>query len=603
MNQQWFDENVPKYMPLQGYTIPWPLLINNSRPGDAVPKIDTIQKMAHHNVRLFMDGRSYMRDLVRVMTQLQQSPNNGILWIHGWYFQLFAHDSRFEFNGYNDLPAGFQALENTQAWKLRHSAPSDLTIGSTSFAARLRALLNAGVDVRVMSWINPLWTKSRAIVSMTDGIRHSKRLQEDVAEGFFNRNMDSIFSMLRLREVLGNDDTVCFNTMAHPLGGMHAKFVLAGNDQFLTLFAGGVDLSVDRYDSKWHDATVKVNGPAAKEAATFYKDLWNELAARPVERFQFISDDVSTNQSEFMINARIHTQDEITSAIPNIAANNADEVHAQLYVTMPRKYYAYQKLRYMPAKSLIQRKGYSSSLAKAAASALPNLPHVWTPPFAQYPNGRFELKTMMHKALRAAEKYIFIIDQSATNQELAKVVNARVKQLREQGKCLRVVVLTAFRNKDGHQDPMVVKFCKTMMDGINNRDRGDHFLFFEMVSHAKVVLVDDKWLCVGSGNCMRRSFYTDLELGLGMMHDTWVKEQRHEIWNFFKDPSGPDIPDDTDEAICFWSRDWARQLSTNPRIPRQNSLCTPIIPRNRERWEAYSSTAYRQNDPDSNDSI
>jgi phosphatidylserine/phosphatidylglycerophosphate/cardiolipin synthase-like enzyme len=79
-----------------------------------------------------------------------------------------------------------------------------------------------------------------------------------------------------------------------------------------------------------------------------------------------------------------------------------------------------------------------------------------------------------------------------------------------------------------------------------------------VIVHAKTVLVDDAWAVIGSGNCMRRSLYTDIEHGVAFMDEDGnaVRDYRCGLWSdHFNHTPASDFSV-LDEALHAWEPAW-----------------------------------------------
>jgi phosphatidylserine/phosphatidylglycerophosphate/cardiolipin synthase-like enzyme len=88
-------------------------------------------------------------------------------------------------------------------------------------------------------------------------------------------------------------DRVLIDWSGSLLGTNHQKMVLFRHGDELTVFLGGLDLALTRYDADphdrlrlgeyrwgWHDAAVRLHGPAAQQVWEIYRTRWH-LAAAP----------------------------------------------------------------------------------------------------------------------------------------------------------------------------------------------------------------------------------------------------------------------------------------------------------------------------------
>ena len=97
--------------------------------------------------------------------------------------------------------------------------------------------------------------------------------------------------------------------------------------------------------------------------------------------------------------------------------------------------------------------------------------------------------------------------------------------------------------------------------------------------HAKTVLVDDQWAVIGSGNCMRRSLYTDLEHGVAFIDEdgTAVRDYRAALMaDHFGHDTAADF-NDVQAALNAWDPSWGTPGGAPP-LPRKRlqRLALPV---------------------------
>jgi phosphatidylserine/phosphatidylglycerophosphate/cardiolipin synthase-like enzyme len=611
----WIETEAPKYMPMQGYTIPWPTRTSHAKPGDAVPEMQSIADFRGHAVEALLTGKQYIDRLFVEMEYLINNPTNAIFWIHGWYFQLFDHVSIFTYYGKNVVPEALKKVETEDEWNVYRSAKA-LKSGRnrTLFADKLREMEEAGVDVRVIGWIAPINLTSRAIVAAQGKLGSMRVNQVDcnVLKGVPERIIDTFYSLLRLRREYLEPRKVIFNVLTHPLGGAHAKFVIAGNNTYLRAFTGGVDLAPNRNSETWPDVTAIVEGKAATQAGEMFRALWNEISSTNVINLPFKALHVQrgANATDFVLARHpTHYNIKINNAVLDkpISPSTMQDRYVQLYRTYPVKRYASTGKKYKRYGAGIKI-GRDNHLGlrdqQAIGHCISDLPYVWTPPISFAPNGIFEFKTICYKAVDAAEQYICIVDQDVSNFELIKRINKRIRALRAENKILKVILLTEYIAGNNMHSGKHWEIQKRLVKGIPDNDVNDHVVWGNTITHAKVMLIDDKWVSIGSANCMRRSFYTDIEMGVSIMHQSWVLAFRKQFWGSYCGTNNV-IPDDIVQALGIWSRIWRNfpyDAATFPALSAQRinttespNLLTAIAPMDHNR--------YALDDPDGNATI
>jgi phosphatidylserine/phosphatidylglycerophosphate/cardiolipin synthase-like enzyme len=154
-------------------------------------------------------------------------------------------------------------------------------------------------------------------------------------------------------------------------------------------------------------------------------------------------------------------------------------------------------------------------------------------PFA--PMGERSIAAAYRKVLRRAHRMIYIEDQYLWAPGIARLL---ARALRTDPDLHLVAVVPRWADKEG----------KAALPSLLGRERaidvcraagGDRFAIYDVENHdgvpvyvhAKVVVIDDVWLMVGSDNLNRRSWTHDSELSAAVLDDT--RDQRRPL-----DPAG-----------------------------------------------------------------
>lgn len=260
-------------------------------------------------------------------------------------------------------------------------------------------------------------------------------------------------------------------------------------------FAGGIDLCHGRRDDHdhggdpqptdelddvygdrppWHDVQIEVRGPAAGDLAWTFRERWDD--PQPL--------DAPTPLRA--LTRRAARESEEREPLPEPVTDGVgDGTHLV------------QVLRTYPAR----RRPY---------------------PFA--PRGERSLAAAHLKALRRARRLVVIEDQYLWSTEGADALADALRRHRD----LRVVVVVP-RHPD--QDGAVIGAANRLARGrFVDRVRaagGDRVAVYDLVNrdgvpiyvHAKVCIVDDVWLEVGSDNLNRRSWTHDSEVGCAVLDE------------------------------------------------------------------------------------
>lgn len=274
------------------------------------------------------------------------------------------------------------------------------------------------------------------------------------------------------------------------LGSHHQKFVVIRYQSPRiddVAFVGGIDLARSRRDDAthagdpvarpfpaeyghtppWHDVQVEMHGPAVADVEQIFRERWEDPAALSRLPWQAIPD---------IIHPRIPRE---PSAIPrfNEAPVRRGTCDVQLLRTYPRRKPAY--------------------------------------PFA--PQGERSIARAYAKALHRARSLIYIEDQYLWSLDVARVFS---HALRTHPDLYMVVVVPRYLDEEGALTiPSALLGHAEAMNELQaaGPDRVavynvENHAAVPVYVHAKVCVVDDVWVTVGSDNFNRRSWTHDSEL-------------------------------------------------------------------------------------------
>ena len=317
-------------------------------------------------------------------------------------------------------------------------------------------------------------------------------------------------------------------------GSHHQKlFVILHPDQPRAdvAFVGGIDLCHGRNDDAehlgdrqsvsidprfgatpaWHDMQVEVRGPAVDDLAETFRERWNDR--HPLTRSNWHRRSRSLRPGPPQIESR---------AVDRGAAPSGPH-HVQVLRTYPAKRPPY--------------------------------------PFAQH--GERSIARAYLKALRRARRLIYIEDQYFWSRDMSR---ALVQALREQPLLKIVVVVPKFPDEDGRLSGPPNRIGQiAAIRGL--REFGGHrFAIYDLEKdrlpiyvHAKICIIDDVWMTVGSDNLNRRSWTHDSELSCAVLDSTLDLRQ-------------PDDPGGLGDGARLLARAtrlalWAEHLEANDDLP------------------------------------
>jgi phosphatidylserine/phosphatidylglycerophosphate/cardiolipin synthase-like enzyme len=411
-----------------------------------------------------VDGAAYLPELADRLSELDAGDS---LVIHGFEF-----DARLDLRG------------------LQPGDPGYLSLGQ-----RLAQLAADGVDVRIV----------------LAGQRAAALLPVPALAGF-RRNVAIARGLQRYRPPgwpAANppplQGKVLLDKSGPVVGSNHLKSVALIRRGSVTAFVGGIDLTLSRYDEQphermrrhgsawgWHDAVVRLRGPAAARAHAVLAERWTATAAR-ARRFHRV-----------LPFTRLRVASSPVPAAPMQEAVDGQGTEVRVLRSAP------------PRPSWLLRR------------RVPNVAEV------------FETLT---SALQAAQRYVYIEDQYLGEQagghsdyELYPFLfDAAARGVK------LIFVGSGVRDSDDpgiHLRPINRSINRDLQQKVIDRLPPEHrdnvtvHRVARVTVHAKIVLIDDEFACIGSANMFSRSMSgTDRELSTAIMTTTsLVRDLRVRLW-------------------------------------------------------------------------
>jgi phosphatidylserine/phosphatidylglycerophosphate/cardiolipin synthase-like enzyme len=149
------------------------------------------------------------------------------------------------------------------------------------------------------------------------------------------------------------------------------------------------------------------------------------------------------------------------------------------------------------------------------------------------PRGEFSILEAYVRALRSAESLIYLENQFLWSPEIVGILEDKLR--RPPSDDFRVVVLLPARPNNGADD------TRGMLARLVEADDGDRFLAATIQSrsgeesgplyvHAKIGIVDDSWLAVGSANLNEHSLFNDTEVDVIACDRRLARDTRLRLW-------------------------------------------------------------------------
>jgi phosphatidylserine/phosphatidylglycerophosphate/cardiolipin synthase-like enzyme len=169
------------------------------------------------------------------------------------------------------------------------------------------------------------------------------------------------------------------------------------------------------------------------------------------------------------------------------------------------------------------------------------------------PRGDFRIAESYLRAFRAAQRFIYLENQFLWSPEIAAELSRILRNHPNPG--FRLVVLLPSRPTTGTDDTRGV--LGDLIEADEDRGRFLACALFARVGgladpiyvHAKVGIIDDEWLTLGSANLNEHSLFNDTEMNI-VTHDPGLaRGTRLRLWSEHLELPEGEIPDDPTRAI------------------------------------------------------
>ncbi len=331
-------------------------------------------------------------------------------------------------------------------------------------------------------------------------------------------------------------------------GSNHQKVVVVSKGGALTAFVGGIDLEDNRYDAAphdrlrhkgarwgWHDLVVRVRGPAAERVWRILAVRWAEATTLPRKRYR---------------PDPLH----LVPLNPGTLAAPPPEPEPQAPVVA-------QGTSVRVLRSLARRK---------FESLLPGRSIKWD---VLPDSGYQQIFETLTTAIDAAQRYVYIEDQYLGEELGGRKRYELYPHLRAaaaRGVKL-IFVGSGTRDPDDpgfHPRPINRSLNSDLrtkiVEPLDRVDRANVAVYRieHATVHAKLVMIDDAFACIGSANMFSRSMGgVDNEISAAVQTSTsLVRELRVRIWaEHLRTPLTDDVRaalDELDLALGIWDERW-----------------------------------------------
>jgi phosphatidylserine/phosphatidylglycerophosphate/cardiolipin synthase-like enzyme len=151
--------------------------------------------------------------------------------------------------------------------------------------------------------------------------------------------------------------------------------------------------------------------------------------------------------------------------------------------------------------------------------------------YRRLPKGDFRILESYIRAIRAAKRFVYLESQFLWSPELIGVLAQKLREPPSDD--FFVVVLLPARPNNGADD------TRGQLGVLLDADKHDRFLACTLYQpgdrgqvyvHAKIGIVDDRWLTIGSANLNEHSFFNDTEACLTTCDPELARATRLQLW-------------------------------------------------------------------------
>jgi phosphatidylserine/phosphatidylglycerophosphate/cardiolipin synthase-like enzyme len=151
------------------------------------------------------------------------------------------------------------------------------------------------------------------------------------------------------------------------------------------------------------------------------------------------------------------------------------------------------------------------------------------------PRGDFSVLESYVRAIRSAERYVYVENQFLWSPEIVELLAEKLRDPPRDD--FRIVVVLPVNANDGadvsrgqvaaliHADDGNARFLACSIYARTGRLRDPIYV------HAKVAIVDDRWLTVGSANLNEHSLFNDSEMNVVVQDEALARDTRLRLWS------------------------------------------------------------------------
>jgi phosphatidylserine/phosphatidylglycerophosphate/cardiolipin synthase-like enzyme len=211
--------------------------------------------------------------------------------------------------------------------------------------------------------------------------------------------------------------------------------------------------------------------------------------------------------------------------------------------------------------------------------------------YDRLPNGDFRILESYTRAIAKAERYVYLENQFLWAPEIVSLLAQKLREPPSDG--FRLVIVLPSRANNGQDDTrgqLAVlesaddgrgRLCVATLRSLSG-SRDDR-----LYVHAKVGIIDDRWLTIGSANLNAHSLFNDTEMNVVCDDPALAKETRLRLWSEHLQVEPAEIEDRTPAAVVdeLWRPITIEQLARlkSGQAPTHRLMALPGISRRTSR--------------------
>jgi phosphatidylserine/phosphatidylglycerophosphate/cardiolipin synthase-like enzyme len=214
--------------------------------------------------------------------------------------------------------------------------------------------------------------------------------------------------------------------------------------------------------------------------------------------------------------------------------------------------------------------------------------------YAGLPRGEFSILESYLRALRSADRLVYLESQFLWSPELVSVLAAKLREPPRDD--FRVVVVLPAHPNNGTDDTRGQ--LGVLVDAAKRGGLAERFLACTLYQpgprgrpvyvHAKVAVVDDRWLTAGSANLNDHSLFNDTEVNIALRDEQAVRAARLRLWAEHLERPAADVDGEPSQVVDELWRPLAERNAHQKRqvghCPHRLALLPHVSRRSKALW-------------------